>query len=73
MRALSLALVKEGEKPIEGFTGVSHPRRLGPKRVTKIRRIFALEETKKDDHNGALIKKNVIRRTFTSAKSGKSR
>jgi len=72
IRALSLALIKEGEKPIEGFTGVQHPRRLGPKRVTKIRRLFALEDTRKDDKNGALVKKNVIRRTWTNT-AGKSR
>jgi len=72
IRAMSLALVKQGEKPIEGFSDKQFPRRVGPKRVTRIRRLFALEETKKDDKNGALIKKNVIRRTWT-APNGKSR
>lgn len=72
IRALSLNLVKQGEKPIEGFSNVTHPRRLGPKRVTRIRRLFALEDTRKDDKNGALVKKNVIRRTWTTEK-GKAR
>jgi len=72
IRALSLDLIKQGEKPIDGFTGVQHPRRLGPKRVTRIRRLFALEDTRKDDKNGALVKKNVIRRTWTNSK-GKNR
>jgi small subunit ribosomal protein S6e len=72
IRALSLALVKKGEKDIEGFSNVEHPRRLGPKRVTRIRRLFALTGTAKEDKNGALVKKNVIRRTWT-APSGKTR
>lgn len=42
VKAISLALIKRGEKDIEGFTGVSHPRRVGPKRVTRIRKLFAL-------------------------------
>jgi len=72
IRAMSLALIKEGEKPIAGFSDVQHPRRVGPKRVTRIRRLFALEDTRKDDKNAALVKKNVIRRTWT-APSGKTR
>jgi len=72
IKALSLALVKKGPENIENFSEVSHPRRLGPKRVTRIRKIFALTGTKKDDKNGALVKKNVIRRTWT-APSGKTR
>lgn len=72
IRALSLSLIKAGDNPIEGFSEKSFPRRVGPKRVTRIRRLFALEETRKDDKNGALVKKNVIRRTWTAA-SGKTR
>jgi len=72
IRAMSLALIKEGEKPITGFSEVQHPRRVGPNRVTRIRRLFALEDTRKDDKNAALVKKNVIRRTWT-APSGKTR
>jgi len=39
---LNLTVVKNGEKPIEGVTDVQNPRRLGPKRASKIRRLFDL-------------------------------
>jgi len=45
--ALALSVVKVGEQPIAGLTDEKKPRRLGPKRATRIRRLFALE--KKDD------------------------
>jgi len=41
-----LAIIKKGDKDIEGLTNVSVPRRLGPKRATRLRRLFNL--TKKD-------------------------
>jgi len=40
---LALSLVKKGEKEIEGFTNVNHPRRLGPKRANKIRKLYGLK------------------------------
>lgn len=52
-----------GEQEIEGLTDKIIPRRLGPKRATKIRRLFNL--TKDDD-----VRKYVIRRTIP-AKEGK--
>lgn len=45
--ALALAVIKQGEQPIEGLTNEKKPRRRGPKRATRIRKLFAL--TKKDD------------------------
>lgn len=66
IRALSLVLVKKGEKEIPGLTDITKPRRLGPKRVTRIRKLYGLE---KGDNVEALVKKNVIRRTFTSKKN----
>jgi small subunit ribosomal protein S6e len=65
---LSLAIIKKGEKDIPDLTDKAHPRRLGPKKVNRIRRLFNLKKT--DDI--VLVKKNVIRRTFKSA-SGKDR
>eukprot|EP00828_Plagiopyla_frontata_P020944 TRINITY_DN269_c0_g1_i3.p1 TRINITY_DN269_c0_g1~~TRINITY_DN269_c0_g1_i3.p1 ORF type:complete len:266 (+),score=56.02 TRINITY_DN269_c0_g1_i3:235-1032(+) len=65
---LALAIVQKGEKDIPGLTDNQKPRRLGPKRVNKIKKLFGLK--KKDDI--ALVKKNVIRRKFTS-KTGKER
>lgn len=39
---LQLIVVKKGDKEIEGLTDVTIPRRLGPKRANKIRRMFVL-------------------------------
>lgn len=47
LAVLSLVIVKQGENEIAGLTDVTHPKRLGPKRVTKIRKFFGL--SKKDD------------------------
>lgn len=46
-----------GDNEIPGLTDSSVPRRLGPKRAVKIRRLFNL--TKDDD-----VRKYVIRRTL---------
>jgi small subunit ribosomal protein S6e len=45
--ALALSVVKQGDAPIEGLTNEKRPRRRGPKRATRIRKLFNL--TKKDD------------------------
>ncbi|SCU67064.1 40S ribosomal protein S6, putative [Trypanosoma equiperdum] len=37
---LNVIVVRVGEQPIEGVTDVSVPRRLGPKRANKIRKLF---------------------------------
>merc|ERR1719231_1132443 len=55
LAALSLTLVKKGDEDIPGLTDEQRPRRLGPKRASNIRRLFALE--KKDD-----ARKFVVRR-----------
>ena len=47
LSVLALAVVKQGEADIPGLTDIVHPKRLGPKRATKIRRFFGL--TKDDD------------------------
>lgn len=62
LAVLSLAVVKQGEADIPGLTDVSQPKRLGPKRATKIRAFFNL--SKEDD-----VRKFVIRREV--AKEGK--
>jgi small subunit ribosomal protein S6e len=58
LAVLALSIVKQGESDIPGLTDVVNPKRLGPKRATKIRRFFGLD--KKDD-----VRKFVIRRTVT--------
>eukprot|EP00081_Caenorhabditis_elegans_P007704 NP_001263581.1 40S ribosomal protein S6 [Caenorhabditis elegans] len=47
MSALSLVIVKKGDGEIEGLTDSVLPRKLGPKRASKIRKLFNL--TKHDD------------------------
>jgi len=46
LSVLALAIVKQGDNDIPGLTDVVHPKRLGPKRATKIRKFFGLS---KDD------------------------
>lgn len=46
LAVLALAIIKQGEKDIPGITDTVAPKRLGPKRATKIRRFFGLS---KDD------------------------
>merc|ERR1712093_445483 len=60
----ALAIVKKGDEDIPGLTDVVHPKRLGPKRATKIRRFFGL--TKDDD-----VRKYVIRREVQPKGEGK--
>jgi ribosomal protein S6E (S10) len=63
LSVLNLVIIKKGESEIEGFTDVSIPKRLGPKRANKIRKLFNLQKT--DD-----VRKYVIARTFE--KKGKT-
>ncbi|KAJ7701874.1 ribosomal protein S6e [Mycena rosella] len=60
---LSVVLVKQGEGEIEGLTDTVLPKRLGPKRATKIKRFFNL--SKEDD-----VRKYVVRREVTGKKEG---
>jgi small subunit ribosomal protein S6e len=46
LAVLALSIVKKGEGEVEGLTDKIEPKRLGPKRATKIRRFFNLS---KDD------------------------
>merc|ERR1712146_115191 len=62
--ALALTVVKKGEAEIPGLTDGSKPRRLGPKRASKIRKLFALA---KDDD----VRKFVIRREIAPKDEGK--
>jgi len=55
LSVIALAIVKTGEQPIAGLTDTKLPKRLGPKRASKIRKLFAL--TKEDD-----VRRFVIRR-----------
>jgi small subunit ribosomal protein S6e len=55
LSVLNLVVVKKGDAEIEGLTDQVKPRRLGPKRASKIRKLFNLD--KEDD-----VRKFVIRR-----------
>jgi len=55
LSVMALSIQKVGEAPIAGLTDTKVPKRLGPKRATKIRKLFAL---KKDDD----VRRFVIRR-----------
>ena len=63
---LNLVVVKHGDAVIEGLTDPAsvRPRRLGPKRAQKIRKLFNL--TKEND-----VRKFVISREFTDKKGRK--
>ncbi|KAK5091905.1 40S ribosomal protein S6 [Exophiala xenobiotica] len=63
LSVLALSIVKQGEQDIPGLTDVVNPKRLGPKRATKIRKFFGL--TKQDD-----VRKFVIRREVQPKKEG---
>jgi len=61
---LHMAIVKKGDAEIEGLTDKLIPRRLGPKRASKIRKLFAL--TKDDD-----VRKYAIRREIPAKSEDK--
>eukprot|EP00920_Eleutheroschizon_duboscqi_P023427 GHVT01058319.1.p2 GENE.GHVT01058319.1~~GHVT01058319.1.p2 ORF type:complete len:207 (-),score=34.92 GHVT01058319.1:88-621(-) len=64
LSVLALAVVKQGDNEVPGLTDTVHPKRLGPKRATKIRRFFGL--SKEDD-----VRKFVIRREVQPKGEGK--
>ena len=55
LSVLSMAIIKKGEAEIPGLTDNTIPRRLGPKRASKIRKLFNL--TKEDDVCQYVIKR----------------
>jgi len=63
---LSVVIIKQGDKDIPGLTDVALPKRLGPKRATKVRRFFNL--SKEDD-----VRKYVVRREVKSTKKENAR
>merc|ERR1719273_1807687 len=69
---LNLVIMKKGEEDLPGLTDDSKPRRLGPKRASKIRKLFQLEKDKKYGWKGVEIGRYVVRRDFTT-KEGKKR
>ena len=64
LSVLNLVIVKKGEQDIPGLTDTTVPRRLGPKRASRIRKLFNL--SKQDD-----VRQYVVRRSIP-AKEGKA-
>merc|ERR1719440_351499 len=62
---MNLVVVKKGDADIEGVTDGNTAKRLGPKRASKLRKLFGLE--KGDD-----VKKYVIRREVKEGKNKKA-
>jgi len=52
LSVLALSIVKQGDAELPGITDIVHPKRLGPKRATKIRKFFGLS---KDDDLSYLL------------------
>jgi len=59
LSVISLVIVKKGEGELPGLTDKYIPRRLGPKRATRIRKLFNL--SKEDDPRQYVIKREKIR------------
>jgi len=57
LSVLALSIVKQGDNEIPGLTDTVHPKRLGPKRATKIRKFFSLN--KDDDVRSFVIRREV--------------
>ncbi|XP_076443224.1 small ribosomal subunit protein eS6-like [Babylonia areolata] len=66
LSVLSVVIVKKGDGEIEGLTDTTVPRRLGPKRASKIRRLFNL--SKEDD-----VRQYVVRRPLAEKEGKKAR
>ena len=64
LSVLNLVIVKKGENDLPGLTDTEKPRMRGPKRASKIRKLFNL--SKEDDVRKYV---NTYRRSFTT-KSG---
>ncbi|EJC99152.1 ribosomal protein S6e [Fomitiporia mediterranea MF3/22] len=67
---LALVVVKQGESEIPGLTDQVLPKRLGPKRATKIRRFFNL--TKDDDVRKYVVRREVARKSNPEKKYTKA-
>ncbi|XP_068159145.1 small ribosomal subunit protein eS6 [Drosophila tropicalis] len=65
MSVLALVVIKKGEQEIGGLTDTTIPRRLGPKRASKIRKLYNLG--KEDD-----VRRYVVRRPLPAKDNKKA-
>ncbi|XP_075209784.1 ribosomal protein S6 [Lycorma delicatula] len=66
LSVLALIIVRKGENEIPGLTDITIPRRLGPKRASKIRKLFNL--SKEDD-----VRQYVVKRPLQQKEGKKER
>merc|ERR1711879_335927 len=66
LSVLALVILKKGEQDIPGLTDKTIPRRLGPKRASKIRKLFNL--SKEDD-----VRQYVVRRPLPEKEGKKAK
>merc|ERR1719387_1035712 len=57
LAVLNLVIVKQGDNDLPGLTDTSIPRRLGPKRATKIRKLFQLDA--EDDVRQFVVRRKI--------------
>jgi small subunit ribosomal protein S6e len=69
LAVIALKIVKKGEADMEGVTTDNKPRRLGPKRASYIRKVFALR--KQDDVRKYVVRREVKKGDKTFYKSPK--
>ncbi|CAL1545842.1 unnamed protein product [Lymnaea stagnalis] len=67
LSVLALVIIKKGEQDIPGLTDKTIPRRLGPKRASKIRKLFNL--AKEDDVRQYVVRRPLPERDGKKAKS----
>jgi len=65
LAVIALKVLVKGDKDVEGLTDSERPRRLGPKKVSAIRKAFVLR--KKDD-----VRKYVVHRAIKRESDGKT-
>eukprot|EP00457_Paulinella_chromatophora_P013144 gb/GEZN01013418.1/.p1 GENE.gb/GEZN01013418.1/~~gb/GEZN01013418.1/.p1 ORF type:complete len:250 (+),score=50.29 gb/GEZN01013418.1/:169-918(+) len=69
MAVLNLVVVKKGDAEIPGLTDDVKPRRLGPKRASKIRALFNLD--KKDDVRPLVVRRKIVKGEKSTTKAPK--
>jgi ribosomal protein S6E (S10) len=67
LSVLAVVVVKKGEQEIPGLTDVTVPKRLGPKRASKIRKLFNL--AKEDDVRQYVIKRPLPKKKRKNRRS----
>merc|ERR1719180_598855 len=67
MSVIAMTIVRKGEGEIPGLTDNTIPRRLGPKRASKVRKLFNL--SKEDDVRQYVVRRILPERDGKKAKS----